>query len=64
MDNCPYYHEHGAAPNLIPCCNHKHAPMPCFEGKDALVTVKVRELKCGGRLSYCQIPPNQQLDVS
>jgi hypothetical protein len=62
MDSCPYYHEHGVKPHAIACCDHKHAPVPCFA--DPPPATQRRLLKCGGRLSHCEIPPNKQLDVS
>ncbi len=62
MDTCPYYHEHGTKPHAIPCCKHKHAPVPCFT--DAPSARQRRLLECGGRLSHCEIPPNKQLDVA
>jgi hypothetical protein len=62
MDTCPYYHKHGVPPDAIACCNHKHAPVPCFG--DTPPDAPARLLKCGGRLSRCEIPANQQLDPS
>ena len=61
MDSCPYYHEHGVKPDAVPCCNHKHSPIPCFTSK---LIVGQPALKCGGRLSRCEIPPEKQLDIS
>lgn len=62
MDACPYFHEHGTKPNLIPCCKHKHAPVPCF--KDNPLIERPPALRCGGRVSRCEIPANKQLDPS
>jgi hypothetical protein len=61
MDTCPYYHEYGTKPDAIPCCKHKHSPVRCFEDEPP---ARAKVLKCGGRLSRCEIPPYQQLDVS
>jgi hypothetical protein len=61
MDTCPYYHEYGTKPDTIPCCMHKHSPVPCFEDPPP---ARPQVLKCGGRLGRCEIPPYQQLDVS
>lgn len=62
MDTCPYYHEHGTSPNVIRCCAHKHSPIPCFT--NAPVSEAVRLLKCRGRLSHCEIPTHELLDVN
>lgn len=61
-DTCPYYHEHGTGRNTIPCCNHKHSPIPCFT--EAPFNDGLRMLKCAGRLTKCEIPPYEQLDLS
>jgi hypothetical protein len=41
---------------------HKHTPVPCFP--DTPLAVKPQGLTCGGLVSKCQIPANQQLDLS
>lgn len=61
MDRCPYYHTHVrrmGERGFIPCCRHKHAPVPCDSQAQ-----EPDKLKCGGYLSRCQIPRNLQLDV-
>jgi hypothetical protein len=62
MDTCPYYRERGTKPDAIPCCMHKHTPAPCF--RDTPLAVGPHVLACGGRVSKCEIPANQQLDPS
>ena len=66
MDTCPYYCEElrgtGTKREIIPCCRHKHSPAPC--SMPSLLTQRPHELKCGGRLSKCQIPAHEQLDLS
>ncbi|HEY5896589.1 MAG TPA: hypothetical protein VIV54_03435 [Burkholderiales bacterium] len=66
MDTCPYYHHHertgaNGEKRLIPCCRHKHAPIPCFA---APLAGLARELRCLGRVTLCPIAPSEQLDVS
>lgn len=66
MDSCPYYYEEvritGTKQDVTPCCRHKHTPVPCFT--PTLLTETPHVLKCGGRLSRCEIPAYKQLDVS
>ena len=66
MDSCPYYHHReqvGARgeKRTIPCCRHKHAPIPCF---GAPLAGMARELTCLGQVSLCPIAANEQLDPS
>lgn len=67
MDTCPYYfervHTNGAEREVVPCCRHKHAPVPCDAPTELSRSVVPNELKCGGHVGRCQIPPYLQLDI-
>ena len=66
MDTCPYYYEQarieGSKRLTVPCCRHKHSPVPCLSA--SLRTEFPHVLVCNGRLSKCQIPPHAQLDIA
>lgn len=57
-DLCPYFAERPNGLGLIPYCQHKHSPAPLagIHGGDST-------LKCGGRLQFCEVPVEKQLDI-
>ena len=66
MDSCPYYYEQarveGGRTQTIPCCKHKHSPVPCLSA--SLLTEFPHLLACNGRIGRCQIPTHEQLDIA
>ena len=65
MDSCPYYFEQArveGGKKLVPCCKHKHSPVPCLSA--SLLTEYPHVLVCDGRIGKCQIPAHQQLDIA